>query len=165
MKRIKSKRLVIIVGGILLILLAGGTVAWRYQLLPISGMTAEGVPAEEPPPFGVNFAIKEQTINLADINPPRYMKIEVVLELMAGKGHKPAEAAYKKLHESVSAEMTPVSPALEDAVISTLSVKKSAELLTLAGKDRVKQELMQRMQHIIEERKILNVYFRQFIIQ
>ncbi|TAK32913.1 MAG: flagellar basal body-associated FliL family protein [Chloroflexota bacterium] len=165
MKIFTNKRLLIIIGGILLIFLAGGTVAWKYQLLPVGGMDKEQVPTPEPPPFGVNFALKELTINLADSNPSRYMKIEVVLEVAGGKGPKPAESAYKKLQEKVTAELSPAMPALEDTVISALTVKKSAELLTEAGKDRVKQELMQRMQHLIEEHKILNVYFRQFIIQ
>jgi len=165
MRLLGGKRAKIILGGALIVLLSAGVAAWQFQLLPVQA-TEEPSSTEEAASTGVGFPVKEQTINLADTNPPRFMKVEVVLEFAAGKPIAPQDSAgYKKLQERLREELSRQGPAIEDKLIFTLSSKKSSELLTQAGKEKVKQELIERIQPLVGERKLMNIYFRQFIIQ
>jgi flagellar basal body-associated protein FliL len=62
--------------------------------------------------------------------------------------------------------MSPYSAIIDDALVTTLSSKGSADLLKLDGKEALKTELIDKVNHALhEEEKVVNVYFTSFIIQ
>lgn len=68
---------------------------------------------------------------------------------------------------SMPAVMVERMPMVRDAAIRVLSSKKSDELLTLEGKERLKEELIEAINEAIglEEGPIVGIYFLEFIIQ
>lgn len=58
-------------------------------------------------------------------------------------------------------------PILKDAVIRVLSAKKVAEVLTIDGKDQIKEELIEALNEALgyEEPVVTNIYFAEYIVQ
>ena len=58
-------------------------------------------------------------------------------------------------------------PMIKDAIIKVLSSKTPAEVLTVAGKEQLKEELIEAMNEAtgLDEGPIVNIYFREFIVQ
>lgn len=63
--------------------------------------------------------------------------------------------------------LKPREPMLKDAVIRVLSSKTSEEVLTAAGKDALKDELVEALNEAAEmdENPFVSVYFTEFIVQ
>ena len=116
-------------------------------------------------------------LNLADINPRRYLKVNVAMELSktpeeiemlnapqeksGGHGAAPANPM-----ESIAAEMEQYKPAVRDAIISVMSNKTSDELSTATGKELAKEEIKEMVNTVFNgQREVLRVSFGQFIIQ
>lgn len=112
-------------------------------------------------------------LNLGDVSPRKYLKVNVALEVSS----KPedAEAAAPKKGEGgeggggvnlLEAEMAQFKPAIRDAVITTLSSKTAAELSTVAGKELAKEQITESVNGLFAgDREVLRVSFGQFIIQ
>lgn len=112
-------------------------------------------------------------LNLSDISPRKYLKVNVALEV----SNKPEDLVIKKEsnggHGSVEntlspleSEMAQFKPAIRDAVITTLSSKTSAELSSVAGKELAKDQISESVNGIFAgNREVLRVSFGQFIIQ
>lgn len=113
-------------------------------------------------------------LNLSDIAPRKYLKVNVALEVSS----KPEDAAAaappaKKEGEGAApagnpldAEMAQFKPAIRDAVITTLSSKTSSEVSTVAGKELAKEQITEAVNGIFAgEREVLRVSFGEFIIQ
>lgn len=115
-------------------------------------------------------------LNLNDVSPRKYLKVNVALEV----SNKPedAEAAAPKKEggeggegkgpaaNPLETEMAQFKPAIRDAVITTLSSKSAAELSTVAGKELAKQQITEAVNGIFAgDREVLRVSFGDFIIQ
>jgi flagellar protein FliL len=112
-------------------------------------------------------------LNLSDVSPRRYLKINVALEI-SQKPEDAAAAPAKSEHggegasaaSPLDAEMEQYKPAMRDAVITTLSSKSAGELATVAGKELAKEQITQAVNGVFNgEREVLRVSFGQFIIQ
>lgn len=122
---------------------------------------------------GIVVDLGDFILNLSDISPRKYLKVNVALEVSS----KPedSEAAPKKEGEGegkgaavspIDAEMAQFKPALRDAVINTLSSKTSAELSTVAGKELAKDQITEAINSLFAgDREVLRVSFGDFIIQ
>lgn len=115
-------------------------------------------------------------LNLNDVSPRKYLKVDVALEL----SQKPTDAVAAPAKEGkegggkegaaaaspLDAEMAQYKPALRDAVITTLSSKSAAELSTVAGKELAKEQITESVNGIFNgDRDVLRVSFGDFIIQ
>lgn len=113
-------------------------------------------------------------LNLSDVSPRKYLKVNVALEV----SNKPedlaaAEPAKKEGKEGAApaanpldTEMAQYKPAIRDAVITNLSSKTQAELSTPAGKELAKEQITQAVNAIFAgDREVLRVSFGDFIIQ
>lgn len=119
--------------------------------------------AEEP---GITLSTKERVVTLADTQALRYLKTEVVLEFETGKEETvPTGEAYKKAQEELGKELTPVLPAIEDTITRALTSRTSSEMASPDGKDKLKVELLGKINQLPLERHVKNIYFTQFIIQ
>lgn len=117
-------------------------------------------------------------LNLSDISPRKYLKVNVALEVSKSYQDMELEAAAAKSsghggHGGSTATVSPLEtemnqfkPAIRDAVITTLSSKTSAELSTVAGKELAKEQIAEAINGIFSgEREVIRVSFGQFIIQ
>ena len=129
---------------------------------------------------GLIVDMGEFTMNLADVNPRRYLKVNVALELSktdldratlnakpessGGHGHGASEPVNPMI--TIEEEMGQFKPAIRDAIITTLSSKTSDELATVPGKELAKEQIAEAVDAIFNgEREVMRVSFGQFIMQ
>lgn len=133
------------------------------------------------PEKGIVLDLGDFTMNLSDIEPRRYLKANVAIEITnpepdpnqaeepkkesGGHGGHGAPAAPDP-KELLVAEMEQYKPAIRDAVITVLTSKTSDELATTAGKELAKQQIAEGVNGIFDgEREVIRVSFGQFIMQ
>lgn len=150
----------------------------------LKAMTAEQTEEDseenlDKPQKGIVVELGDFTMNLSDIEPRRYLKAEVAIEVTnpeplpeeepqkASGGHGGHGAsAPKSPQDAIIEEMEQYKPAIRDAVITVLSSKTSDELSTTAGKELAKQQIAESVNGIFDgEREVIRVSFGQFIMQ
>jgi flagellar FliL protein len=143
----------IILSFLFLVLLAGlaggGFVAYQ-KFFP-----AQPTPAEAPAPtpkvaMGPVYPMDPFLVNLADPGRSRFLKIVVQLELDA---------------DPVSAELDALKPKVRDALLTLLSSKGSADLVTVADKERLRNEILHRLNAFLTVGRVIEVYFTEFVVQ
>lgn len=122
---------------------------------------------------GIILDLGDFILNLTDVNPRKYLKVNVALEVTkaptdsmgaASRGAHGVEVADSM--QGIAAEMAQYKPAIRDAVITTLSSKSAGEVATVAGKELSKEQIAESVNAIFAgEREVLRVSFGQFIIQ
>ena len=133
------------------------------------------------PEKGIVLDLGDFTMNLSDIEPRRYLKANVAIEITnpeplvaeepkkesgghGGHGGHGAPAPDPKAE--LVAEMEQYKPAIRDSVITVLTSKTSDELSTTAGKELAKQQIAEAVNGIFDgEREVIRVSFGQFIMQ
>ena len=145
-------------------------VAILTGILPLPfGPAAEARAAAEKakPPVTVMYPTKERVVNLTDKASTRYLKVALTLEFIDSKLKDPPKGEAIKLQQDEFAkDLSGYSAVIDDALVTTLSSKSSSDLLKPDGKDALKNELMDRVNHSLhDEEKVVNVYFTSFIIQ
>lgn len=138
---------------------------------------ATGEDTDEAVQHGVIVDLGDFILNLSDVSPRKYLKVNVALEVSNkpedlaaaapsgghGGGHGGGESAATS---PIEAEMAQFKPAIRDAVITTLSSKSSSELASVAGKELAKEQISESVNSIFAgEREVIRVSFGQFIIQ
>lgn len=116
-------------------------------------------------------------LNLSDVSPRKFLKVNVALEVSnkpedtvaetksSGHGGGHGEEAAPAVNP-LETEMAQYKPSIRDAVITTLSSRTSAELATVAGKELAKEQITEAVNNIFAgDRDVLRVSFGQFIIQ
>ena len=147
----KKMILLILVG----VLLAGGggSAAWFFMGSKDEKFNAheeqtkaEGA-HEDPGPI---MELEPFLLNLADRDELRFLKVSIKLEL-----DRPEE----------NTDFQNKVPAIRDALLVLLSSKESQILRTVNGKRRVREEIMTRVNGVMNKGKVSNVFFTDFIIQ
>jgi flagellar FliL protein len=85
--------------------------------------------------------------------------VNIVLEVEAGEAKKPSG------HGGGEAEASPEDARIRDTTIGVLSSKHFNELLTEAGKTKLKSELKDELNKELEKMKVHNIYFTSFAMQ
>jgi len=132
-----------------------------------------GGSGEEDVQRGIIVDLGDFILNLSDVSPRKYLKVNVALEVSkSANDAAPAAAPAKKEGEGAAAadpmeaEMAQFKPAIRDAVITTLSSKTAAEVSTVAGKELAKEQITEAVNGLFAgEREVIRVSFGQFIIQ
>ena len=142
-------RLLPIIGASLLTLVLGGAGGWFYGNLtaPKTVVVAEQKPefAEHPP--------ESRIVNLADQGGRRYLKLTMVL-----KTQEKAGAAH--------VESLPNLPQVHDTITAVLTAKRSTEVVQSSGRERLKEELREALNHVLPgDHRVAAVYFTDFILQ
>lgn len=134
------------------------------------------------PEKGIVLDLGDFTMNLSDIEPRRYLKANVAVEITNpeppadaepkkesgghGGGHGGHGAPAPDPKAELIAEMEQYKPAIRDAVIMVLTSKTSDELSTTAGKELAKQQIAEAVNGIFDgEREVIRISFGQFIMQ
>src|SRR5919199_218446 len=136
--------------------------------LPV-GPAAEARAALEKakPPVTVMFPTKERIVNLTDKSATRYLKVQATLEFLDHKlKEAPKGAAVKAQQEEFAADIEPHQAIIDDTLNTILSSKTSQDLFKPNGKEALKSELKEAINHALHDREeVVNVYFTTFIIQ
>jgi len=136
--------------------------------VPFGPMAEARAAAEKAkPPVTVMYPEKDRVVNLTDKGATKYLKVALTLEFIDTKLKDPPKGAAVAVQQTdFATEMSPYSAIIDDAIVSTLSSKSSADLIKPDGKDQLKSELIANVNHSLhDEEKVVNVYFTSFIIQ
>lgn len=127
---------------------------------------------ETMPGAGVMIDTGTKIINLAEIGGNKYIRINVVLEFAqpivheetaAAGGHGEGEVVSPA--DALSNEIMARIPLINDSIITILSSKSFEELYTTTGKEALRGEIMQKLQGMMPEYKIIGVYFTEFVVE
>lgn len=145
----------IIIGVVVLVLAGGGYVGWT-MLNPqpdqtgADGGQAPDTEAVKEIEVGAMFDMDPFVVNLNEAGGKRYLKSKIEIEFVG---------------EDVRKELTNRLPQLRDVILLHLSSKTLDEIRSVDGKIELKNALIKRINQVLKQGKIRNLYFTQFVIQ
>ncbi len=89
-------------------------------------------------------------VNLSDVNVPRFLKVTMSFEV--DRGIAAAEIIEKEIM-------------IKDAIIGLLSSKTMADVMSYESQQILKEEVISRLNAILERGRLINVYFTEFVVQ
>lgn len=149
----------LLVAGLIIVLLASGgdegevattAPAVQEQAQP---QKAAAKPQERSNDFfnvGPMYPLDQFLVNLLSETGSRYLKMELNIELSA---------------ETLTPEIDQKKPLLRDIIIKILTSKTYEDISTAKGKERLKDEIATKLNEILRDGYIKNVYFTDFIVQ
>jgi flagellar FliL protein len=152
----KSPMKLIILAVILVLLLGGGTFAWKSGMLDgllgstETEKTADTAKQEAAPSIGPIYPLEPFIVNLNEPLGKRYLKVKVEFELE---------------NEHLKDEMTRRLAQFRDGIITLLSSKSYADVSDLSGKYQLRAEILGMVNGFLKTGKVRNVYFTEFIVQ
>ncbi|GIW08383.1 MAG: flagellar protein FliL [Dehalococcoidia bacterium] len=156
---------------LLLLATAGGAFIAMQFLAPGAASAGEPKPAEpkknDHSALGPTLVLPERVLNLADTGTGRYLKIAAAIEFKPEKDdwYKASDEERKKKEDEFRKTMASRAAVMQDVFIMHISSKRSAELMTSEGKERLKIELLQRLKAVVKEPEVVNIYFTEFVMQ
>ncbi len=150
----KSRKLLFLVAGVVLIGASGGGWYWWTSHQPVSAEGAHHGPAEPaaPPAVGSLLALETFTVNLADPGTARYLRVTVQL-VVAGK------ATAGEIEHDRLALMR-----VRSAVLELLTTQTSAQLATADGKSSLKSAITHHLSETLGH-EVIDVLFTDFVVQ
>ncbi|WP_456464445.1 flagellar basal body-associated FliL family protein [Persephonella sp.] len=151
-----KKKLIILLAVLLLLLGGGGGAAYKFLVLDKQSdkqeNKAEKIQEEirNVENIGIMFEVGTFVVNLADKDADRYLKVTVILEIE---------------NEQVKQEVEKRLPQIKDSITTLLFTKTSRELKTAEGVEKLKEEILRRVNAILPLGGVKNVYFTDFVIQ
>jgi len=149
-----GKGKLLLVGLLLLILLIGGGAGVYFFLFAKkSEENKEEAPKPKVSPEAVGVMYKLEPafiVNLADPELTMYARVSITLELSSPE---------------VVLEVQKREPIIRDAIIEILSNKTSRELRSPEGREQLKLEIIKRINTILVQGGVRNVYFTEFVVQ
>jgi flagellar FliL protein len=141
----------IIIGVVFLSVVAGAIVGGLYYFRSAESGASVKKPASSPPPvIGTLWPMEPFIVNLRDNNGERYLKVILQLEVS---------------QSAVVSELDLLKPKLRDSTLDLLGSKTFQELQDLSGKQKLRDDLMIRLNSFLTSGKIVRVYFTEFVIQ
>ena len=145
-KKGSALKWIAIIGVVLMVLAAAGGGGWYYM----NKAQAAKKEAPQAPAIGAMWPMEPFIVNLADSNGERYLKLVIQLEVS---------------DPLCVQELDQLKPKLRDNVLDLLSVKTYKELMELTGKQKLREEMVMRLNAFLTKGKINKVYFTEFVIQ
>ena len=151
--------LLLVVGGLLAFLLMSGNddatqgqtaQAQTEQVQSAAPKTTAGKRSNDYINMGPVYPLDQFIVNLLSESGSRYLKTKVDLELSA---------------ETLTPEIDKKKPLIRDIIVSTLSSKTYEEVSTQKGKNRLKDEIVDRLNEVLADGHIKNIYFTDFVVQ
>ena len=142
----------ILIGVVVLVLAGGGYVGWTMvdtDPEPEADPSASNQKAPEME-VGQTFSMDPFVVNLNETGGKRYLKSKIELEYM---------------EESVGEELKSRLPQMRDVILLHLSSKTLDEIRSIDGKVELKNALVKRINQVLKQGKIRNLFFTQFVIQ
>jgi len=152
-----SKKAIIILTSMALVFVAlvggGFFMMWTKiaSLAPPEEAVAENPEgAEEPVTVGEMFPLATFVVNLADPGGKRYLRATMQLELAP---EEPPATLEKRL------------PQIRDVVLTILPTKEFKDIRTVAGKSTLRNEILDKLNAMLNGPRVANIYFTEFVIQ
>jgi len=161
-----KKKLILLLLLILILGAAGGGAAYYFFFLKkpkeekLASANATGNKTEEkpkPPPEleelakpGIFVKLGDFVVNLADTDVQRFVKVSITIEVM---------------NQKVQNQVNEYMPALKDAIIDLISSKYYKDIKTPEGRERLKIEILKRLNAILPQGGVKAVYFTSFVVQ
>lgn len=160
----------LIVGGVALVLVAIAVVGTVFFMSKTSASAekAEPTPVHVEGKLGPHIQLKDRVFNLANSagGAKHFLKLETTIEFETTDPKyyklvgKPLEA---KLEEFNKDEIGSSRQIIEDIVTTIVSGRKLEDISTAAGKDELRQALLEAIAEKIHEPVVAGVYFTSFI--
>jgi flagellar FliL protein len=154
----KSGKRWILIGIAAFLLIAGGAAFWAIPYFRGTGKASadakgghSGKAAAEQ--VKATLALEPFLVNLADTEESRFVKSSFQLGLTEELSEK------EKEKDSVAIA------AMRDSIITLLSSKTADQILTPQGKDKLREEIRQRVNAVSSEIKVVEVYIVDFVVQ
>jgi len=172
-------RLIPLIGAAIAALVIGGGAGWYFGNVS----APKTVVVAEQPPHITEYAIKDRIVNLADQGGRRYLKVSMVLQVAESKNKAHASegegtivfTGWEQPAGSVEATASggapkapelPNAPQVHDAITTVLSAKRSDEVLTTDGRERLREELRVKINTVMPAgQQVVKVLFTDFILQ
>jgi flagellar FliL protein len=138
---------------LLILLIGGGAGAYFFLFAKKEEEKNEETPKPQVAPEAVGVMYKLEPafiVNLADPEMTMYARVSITLELSAPE---------------VVMEVQKREPIIRDAIIEILSNKTSRELRSPEGREQLKLEIIKRVNTILVQGGVRNVYFTEFVVQ
>jgi flagellar FliL protein len=154
-----NKKAIIIIAGIMFVFMAlvggGFYMMWVkiVSLMPPEEVIEEVVEEEEEEEevvIGEMFALDPFVVNLADGNGKRYLRATLQLELAP---------------EQAAATFEQRLPQIRDVILTILSTKEFENIRTADGKMSLRTEIIARLNELLNNESVANLYFTDFVIQ
>ncbi|MBE0556233.1 MAG: flagellar basal body-associated FliL family protein [Proteobacteria bacterium] len=105
---------------------------------------------QPPPVIGTLWPMEPYIVNLRDNNGERYLKVALQLEMS---------------NPELLSELNLLKPKLRDSTLDLLSAKTYQELQEFSGKQKLREDIMIRLNSFLTSGKIVRIYFTDFVIQ
>jgi len=136
----------IIIASVILAVVASGTIAGFYLMTKADPKK----PFPEKPVVLSILPMDPFVVNIAETQGERYLKIVIQLEIS---------------DPGVKSELEQIKPRIRDSILDLLTPKTSKDLMDLAGKQRLREDIAGRINNILQRGKVTKVYFTDFVIQ
>jgi flagellar FliL protein len=140
-----SLKWIIIIAMALLIVTAGAAAGYYF----FSKTQSIKEPEQKPAVITI-WPMEAFVVNLADAGGERYLKLVIQLEVS---------------EPGAVAELEQIRPRLRDSILDLLTPKTYKELMDLAGKQRLREDIAGRVNNALSKGKVTRVYFTEFVIQ
>lgn len=142
-----SKKIIFLIPLVLVLLAGGGGGAYFFLFAKKDKKEAT---APLPTQVGVMMDLGVFTVNLADSGVDAYARVSITIELS---------------NEKVRQEVDRRLPIIKDAIIDVISSKTSSFVRTPEGRENLRLELIKRINTILFEGGVRNIYFTEFVVQ
>lgn len=144
---------VLIVGGfVIFLLMSGGDSEEEKDTTKVEQVekkSSKKKNAENLTDVGVIYPLDTFTVNLVSDSGSKYLKCKIELEQNI---------------ETLTPELDKKIPVIKDKIIETLSSKSVEEISTGKGKERLKEEIINKINEVLNDGYIKNIYFTDFVI-
>lgn len=144
-KKLPLKKLIIIGVAMLIVVTAGAFGAIYYKKF-----FNKKDKVEQQVLIGAIWPMDPFIVNIQDQGADRYLKIIIELDIS---------------DNNCIAELNQLKPKLRDNVLDLLSSKTYKDIMDISGKQRLREEIMVRLNSFLTSGKITKVYFTEFVVQ
>ncbi len=136
----------IIIGAALLVVMAAGTGGGVYYF----ASKDNGHKTQPKPVIGIVWPMEPFIVNLTDNGGERYLKAAIQLEVS---------------QQATIAELEQLKPKIRDSILDLLSAKSYSDLMDTGGKQRLRDEIVLRVNSFLVAGKVDRVYFTDLVVQ
>lgn len=164
-KKPKSNMVLIIVIALLVVLLVGGG-ATAFFMLGSSHEEATATTTQQDTKVEKKKSSSKKSTDHLTIG-PMYPMAQFVVNLLSESGNRFLKVAVDLELSDVKLqpEMDHKKSLIRDIIIRTFSSKTFEEISTLKGKDKLKEEVLDKINENLSDGQVKNIYFTDFVVQ